>query len=133
VTRQDVFQEPGPSQGKGANEFVEHGYQAEVASPGGGPLEGDKWSDLRDASKYSADDLISLGSINSPEHTKLVAEPKPLTEVRVQHYDAVLAIGGQGPTYTFHQSPKAAGRSAERSASSAACGRSNAPCPLCSA
>ena len=25
-------------------EFVEHGYQVDVASPGGGRLEGDKWS-----------------------------------------------------------------------------------------
>jgi putative intracellular protease/amidase len=85
-------------------EFVEHGYQADVASPGSGPLEGDKWSDPRDESKYSADDLISLGFINSPRHARLVAEPKPLGEVRVDDYDALLAVGGQGPMYTFYQS-----------------------------
>jgi putative intracellular protease/amidase len=85
-------------------EFVEHGYRVEVASPGGGALEGDKWSDPRDDSGYSADDLISLGFINSPQHAKLVAEPKPLAEVRVADYDALLAIGGQGPMYTFHKS-----------------------------
>ena len=85
-------------------EFVEHGYQVDVASPGGGPLEGDKWSDPRDESGYSADDLISLGFINSPEHAKLVAEPKPLADARIEDYDAMLAIGGQGPMYTFHRS-----------------------------
>jgi putative intracellular protease/amidase len=85
-------------------EFVEHGYQVEVASPEGGPLEGDKWSDPRDKSGYSADDLISLGFINSPAHAKLVAESKPLAEVRVEDYDALLAIGGQGPMYTFYRS-----------------------------
>jgi putative intracellular protease/amidase len=37
-------------------EFGEHGYQVAVASPGGGPLEADKWSDPRDESGYSADD-----------------------------------------------------------------------------
>jgi putative intracellular protease/amidase len=84
-------------------EFVEHGYEVEVASPQGGELEGDKWSDPRDESGYSADDLISLGFINSPAHAKLVAETKPLADVRVDDYDAILAIGGQGPMYTFYR------------------------------
>ena len=84
-------------------EFLEHGYEVEVASPEGGKLEGDKWSDPRDASKYSADDLISLGFISSPEHAKLAAETKPVTEVRVDDYHTLLAIGGQGPMYTFHR------------------------------
>ena len=48
-------------------EFLEHGYEVDVASPEGGKLEGDNWSDPRDTSKYSADDLISLGFISSPE------------------------------------------------------------------
>src|SRR4029450_8703993 len=77
-------------------EFVEHGYQVDVASPGGGPLEGDKWSDPRDESGYSADDLISLGFINSPEHAKLVAEPKPLAHARVGDSDAMPGGGGRG-------------------------------------
>jgi putative intracellular protease/amidase len=82
-------------------EFVERGYQVDVASPQGGRLEGDSWSDPRDESGYSAGDLISLGFISSPEHAKLVAESKPLAEVRVDDYDALMVIGGQGPMYTF--------------------------------
>lgn len=82
-------------------EFVEHGFQVDVASPDGGPLKADAWSDPRDNSGYSADDLISLGFINSPEHVRLVEESKPLGAVRVGDYDALLAIGGQGPMYTF--------------------------------
>jgi putative intracellular protease/amidase len=85
-------------------EFTERGYQVEVASPDGGPLRGDSWSDPRDKSRYSADDLISLGFVSSPEHMKLVDESKPLADVRVEDYDAVLAIGGQGPMYTFYES-----------------------------
>jgi putative intracellular protease/amidase len=82
-------------------EFVEHGYEVDVASRDGGALQGDSWSDPRDKSGYSADDLISLGFINSPEHMKLVEKSKPLASVRVGDYDALLAIGGQGPMYTF--------------------------------
>src|SRR5262249_21871043 len=72
--------------------------------PEGGRLEGDKWSDPRDTSEYSADDLISLGFVKSPEHMKLAEKSKPLADVRIDEYDALLAIGGQGPMYTFYES-----------------------------
>src|SRR5437773_620918 len=53
-------------------ELTERGYRVDVASPDGGKLEGDTWSDPRDESKYSADDLISLGFVNSAEHMRLI-------------------------------------------------------------
>ena len=34
---------------------------------------------------------------------KLVDESKPLADVQVDDYDALLTIGGQGPMYTFHE------------------------------
>jgi putative intracellular protease/amidase len=81
--------------------LTEHAYQVDVASPDGGKLEADPWSDPRDESRYSADDLISLGFINSPEHLKLIEESTPLSEVTVDDYDGVLFVGGQSPMYTF--------------------------------
>jgi putative intracellular protease/amidase len=83
-------------------ELTERGYRVDVASPDGGRLEGDSWSDPRDDSRYSADDLLSLGFINSPEHLKLVEQSRPLAEVTVDEYDAILFVGGQGPMYTFY-------------------------------
>ena len=82
-------------------EFTERGYEVDIASPEGGALRADAWSDPRDKSGYSADDLLSLGFVSSPAHMKLVEESKPLTDVRVDDYDAVLLVGGQGPMYTF--------------------------------
>jgi putative intracellular protease/amidase len=82
-------------------EFSQRGYEIDVASPDGGALEADSWSDPRDKSGYSTHDLISLGFINSPEHAKLVEESKPLDDVAVDDYDAVLLVGGQAPMYTF--------------------------------
>jgi putative intracellular protease/amidase len=35
---------------------------------------------------------------------KLTEESKPLADVRVAEYDALLAIGGQAPMYTFYES-----------------------------
>ena len=82
-------------------EFTEHGYVVELASPEGGELQGDSWSDPRDESGYSAHDLISLGFIDSPVHAGLVEATTPLGEVAVDDYDAVLFVGGQGPMFTF--------------------------------
>jgi putative intracellular protease/amidase len=82
-------------------ELSRHGYQIDVASPDGGALEGDSWSDPRDKSGYSADDLISLGFINSPEHAKLIRESSTLADLSIAEYDAVLFVGGQAPMFTF--------------------------------
>jgi len=35
-------------------EFTEHGYQVDIASPDGGALQADSWSDPRDDSRYAA-------------------------------------------------------------------------------
>jgi putative intracellular protease/amidase len=81
--------------------LAEHGYRVDLVSPDGGKLEADRWSDPRDESRYSADDLLSLGFISSPEHLKLVEQSRPLADVATDEYDAVLLIGGSGPMYTF--------------------------------
>jgi putative intracellular protease/amidase len=83
-------------------EFVEHGYKVEIFSPNGGKLEADSWSDPRDHSKYSADDLISLGFINSPMHVQLVENSRPISQIDPGQFEAILFAGGQGPMYTFY-------------------------------
>ncbi|MFI6505823.1 type 1 glutamine amidotransferase domain-containing protein [Nonomuraea typhae] len=87
-------------------EFTEHGYQVDIASPDGGPLRADSWSDPRDESKYSARDLLSLGFIGSPEHAALVEQTPALAGLRREDYDAVLLVGGQAPMYTFADDPR---------------------------
>jgi putative intracellular protease/amidase len=82
-------------------ELTEHGYEVELASPDGGALLGDSWSDPRDDSGYSAHDLISRGFIASPRHAALVEATTPLAEVTIDDFDAVLFVGGQGPMFTF--------------------------------
>jgi putative intracellular protease/amidase len=93
-------------------EFVERGYEVGVYSPDGGRLEGDAWSDPRDKSRYSPDDLISLGFITSPEHLQLVEASKPIAELEVDDSDAVLFIGGQGPMVTFYEDERVHGLTA---------------------
>lgn len=87
-------------------EFVEHGYEVDICSPDGGKLEADSWSDPRDKGKWMADDLISLGFICSPQHSALIEKSKPISEIRVADYDAILFVGGQGPMYTFYDNER---------------------------
>ncbi len=87
-------------------EFVGHGYRVEIASPAGGPVAGDGFSDPEDPSGYSADDLISLGFKHSPAHAALLADTPALADVAVADHDAVFLVGGQGPMYTFAEDPE---------------------------
>lgn len=82
--------------------FTERGYIVAVASPDGGPLRGGAYSDPRDPSGYSAEDLISLGFINSPSHMALIEQSTPLSKVHIDNYDALVLVGEQGPMYTFY-------------------------------
>lgn len=82
-------------------EFRERGYQVEIATPAGGKVELDSWSDPRDASKYSADDILSLGFLSSPEHVAMLNQTRSLAELSVEDYDAIFVAGGQAPMVTF--------------------------------
>ncbi len=93
--------------------FAEAGYNIDIASPDGGALRGDSWSDPRDESGYSAEDLISLGFIHSPAHMALVENSLALDEVDLDTYDAIFLCGGQAPMYTFHKNEKLAAKMAQ--------------------
>lgn len=83
-------------------EFVEHGYAVDIYSPDGGKLEADRWSDPRDDSRYSAEDILSLGFISSSQHCQLIENSRPLLSLESSQYHGVLLVGGQGPMYTFY-------------------------------
>lgn len=82
-------------------EFVEHGYDVEIASPRGGKVEFDAYSDPRDPSGYSAHDLISMGFIHTPQLMAQLETTKSLEAVKASDYDAIVVAGGQSPMFTF--------------------------------
>jgi len=84
-------------------EFVEHGYEVTLASPEGGAVVADGFSDPEDVSGYSAHDLLSLGFKKSPAHAALLEQTVALSEVDVDAYDAVFLVGGQSPMVTFFE------------------------------
>src|SRR5262249_3198844 len=67
-------------------EFTRVRYQVTVASPDGGKVEIDALSDPRDASKWSADDLISMGFLNTPELAALLEDTPRLRDLELDEF-----------------------------------------------
>ena len=82
-------------------ELTERGVEVTVASPAGGPVEFDALSDPRDGSRWSAEDLISMGFIHTPELMALLADTPKLADLDTTTFDAVLICGGQAPMFSF--------------------------------
>lgn len=80
-------------------------YEVTIASPGGGGVEMDALSDPRDESRWSADDLVTMGFVNTPELAQLLDDTPKLSELDYGAYDAIVVCGGQSPMYTFRENP----------------------------
>lgn len=83
--------------------FHEAGYEVEIFSPAGGKCEADGMSDPRDASGYSASDLVSMGFIATPGLAALVESTRPVSEIDVAKFDAIVVAGGQSPMFNFEK------------------------------
>jgi putative intracellular protease/amidase len=83
------------------HEFTERGYEVDVFSPRGGTCEADAMSDPRDPSGYSASDLISMGFIATPALARLVDATRPVADLDIDAFDAIVVAGGQAPMFTF--------------------------------
>jgi putative intracellular protease/amidase len=81
--------------------FTEAGYDVGLFSPLGGRCEADAMSDPEDASQWQAEDVISRGYKHDPQFLKLVENTRPVDEIDLDHFDAIVVAGGQGPMFTF--------------------------------
>jgi putative intracellular protease/amidase len=83
--------------------FRKKGYEVNIASPDGGKVELDAYSDPRDASGYSKDDVLSLKYLNDPEFMKLLYNTPLVDDLNADDFDAVIVAGGQSPMFTFQR------------------------------
>jgi len=83
-------------------EFSFAGYSVDIASPDGGEVKIDGFSDPEDASKYAAWDYVSLGFLKDPAKAALLKNTLKLSAVNPNDYKAIMVCGGQGPMYTFY-------------------------------
>jgi putative intracellular protease/amidase len=85
------------------SEFTRVRYDVTIASPDGGKVELDALSDPRDESKWSADDLISMGFLNTPELVALLEDTPRLAALEPGEFDAIVVCGGNAPMFQFRQ------------------------------
>ncbi len=81
--------------------FMEAGYSVDIASPDGGEVKFDGYSDPEDASKYAAFDYLSLGFKKDAAKMEMMKNTLKLSTVNPNDYKAIFLCGGQGPMYTF--------------------------------
>lgn len=82
-------------------EFAHAGYDLALASPQGGKVVVDSYSDPRDASGYSANDVVSMGVLSTPKMAAMFEATMPLAAAKLADYDAIFVCGGQSPMVTF--------------------------------
>jgi putative intracellular protease/amidase len=82
-------------------ELTQRGVAVTIASPGGGKVAMDALSDPRDDSKWSADDLITMGFLNAPELAALLQDTPKLGGLDLGEFDAIMVAGGQAPMFSF--------------------------------
>jgi len=81
--------------------FAQAGYDVILASPKGGKIELDGFSDPSHESGYSAHDLLSLGFLNTPALKAKTENTVKLADANPDDFDAIFLVGGQSPMYTF--------------------------------
>ena len=64
----------------------------------------DSLSDPRDPSKWSAEDLITMGFVNTPELMALLEDTPQLADLDLDGYDAIMVAGGLSPMLTYRDS-----------------------------
>jgi putative intracellular protease/amidase len=84
-------------------ELSERGVEVTIASPDGGRVEMDALSDPRDPSKWSAEDLITMGFVNTPELMGLLENTPKVADLDFDDYDAIMIAGGLAPMFSFRE------------------------------
>jgi putative intracellular protease/amidase len=82
-------------------ELTERGVEVTIASPAGGHVTADALSDPRDDSKWSSEDLISMGFLSTPELVAKLDDTPALDELDLSQFDAIMIAGGQAPMFSY--------------------------------
>jgi putative intracellular protease/amidase len=82
-------------------ELTERGIEVTIASPNGGKVVADALSDPRDDSKWSSEDLISMGFFNTPELMSNLDHTPAIRDMNLDQFDAIMVAGGQAPMFTY--------------------------------
>lgn len=87
-------------------DFIQAGYTVDLASPKGGKVEFDGFSDPENPDTIYPNDLVTIGFSHHKEFGKMMESTKSIDEVNISDYDAVCVAGGGGPLITFKDDEK---------------------------
>lgn len=86
--------------------FTDAGHAVKIASPDGGPVAADGYSDPDDESGYSASDEISKAFKADAAQMALLENTPSIYALDAASFDAVFVVGGQGPMVTMADDAK---------------------------
>lgn len=81
--------------------LMQAGCTVDIASPKGGKVEFDGFSDPENEMTQYPNDLITLGFKHHATFSKLLENTPSIADVDISQYDAVCVAGGGGPLVTF--------------------------------
>ena len=81
--------------------FTEAGYEITIASPDGGKIAFDGWSDPESSNARELD-LVSTGFKHNPKTVALMENTIKLDEIKAENFDGIFVVGGLGPMQTFY-------------------------------
>lgn len=81
--------------------FKNKGFSILIASPDGGSVEIDDYSNPEHESGYSRDDELSRRYLQDAEFTQLMKNTPSVSGLNHDDFDAIVIAGGQGPMFTF--------------------------------
>jgi putative intracellular protease/amidase len=82
-------------------ELTERGIEVTIASPNGGRVVADALSDPRDESKWSSEDLISMGFFHTAELMSKLDDTPAVRDLDLDQFDAIMVAGGQAPMFSY--------------------------------
>lgn len=82
-------------------DLMQAGCTVDIASPNGGKVEFDGFSDPENEATQYPNDLITLGFKHHATFGKLLENPPAIADIDISQYDAVCVAGGGGPLVTF--------------------------------
>jgi putative intracellular protease/amidase len=87
-------------------DFINAGYDVDVASPSGGKVIFDGHSNPENPKGAYPNDLISIGFVHHTIFGKWMDNTIPIADVQVTDYDAICVAGGGAPLITFKDNTK---------------------------
>ncbi|REC59772.1 type 1 glutamine amidotransferase domain-containing protein [Chryseobacterium pennae] len=87
-------------------DFINAGYDVDVASPDGGEVKFDGHSNPENPEGTYPNDLVSIGFVHHKEFGKWMRNTKAISEININDYDAVCVAGGGAPLLTFKDNLK---------------------------